>query len=432
MDKLGHHDIVVLFIQLSIILAFSRLLGEASRLLKQPAVVGEILAGIILGPTILGAFSPDVFNWLFPFAGSSAVVLDGIITVAVVLLLFIAGLEVDLHIVWQQGKQALLVSVFSLVVPFAAGFGVSYFFPEFFGVSEDNVLVFSLFIGTVMGMTALPVIARILMDLNIFRSSMGMLIIASAMIVDLLCWLIFTVVLSMMGNSSYESNVGQTIWLTVGFTVLMLTAGRWLLNKILPWINRKLAWPGGVLSLALSLCFLAAAFTEYIGIHAIFGAFIIGVALGDSEYFSERAKEIVHQFINNIFAPVFFVSIGLFVNVASNFNPLMVIGFFIVAFLSKSIGATIGARIGGSNAIQSLAVGMGMNTHGTLEIILGTLALQAGLISEEIFVAILCTVVATILISAPTVKYCIELDKKRNRLGNFFSSILQDKKKLLP
>jgi Kef-type K+ transport system membrane component KefB len=107
----------------------------------------------------------------------------------------------------------------------------------------------------------------------------------------------------------------------------------------------------------------------------------------------------------------------------------MVIGFFIVAFLSKSIGATIGARISGSNTIQSLAVGMGMNTHGTLEIILGTLALQAGLINEEIFVAILCTVLATILISAPTVKYCIDLDKKRSLLGSFFSSILQEKKK---
>lgn len=428
MDKLGHHDIVVLFIQLSIILAFSRLLGEISRLLKQPAVVGEILAGIILGPTILGAFSPETFAWLFPFVGPSAVVLDGIITVAVVLLLFIAGLEVDLHVVWQQGKQALLVSFFSLVIPFSVGFGISYLMPDFFGVPPENALVFSLFMGTVMGMTALPVIARILMDLNIFRSSMGMLIIASAMIIDLLCWLIFTVILSMMGGATHTSSVGQTIWLTIGFTVLALTVGRWLMNKTLPWINRKLAWPGGVLSLALSLCFMAAAFTEFIGIHAIFGAFIIGVALGDSEYFSERAKEIVHQFINNIFAPIFFVSIGLFVNVASNFNPVMVIVFFVVAFISKTVGATIGARLGGSNNVQSLAVGMGMNTHGTLEIILGTLALQSGLISEEIFVAILCTVVTTILIAAPMVKYCIDLDKQQSRVGKIFNTFLPKKK----
>lgn len=406
-DRLTHEDVVLLLVQLSVILAFCRLLAEVARLLNQPGVIGEILAGILLGPTVLGSLAPDMFAWLFPFQGDSAVVLDAFIHIAVVLLLFIAGLEVDLHIVWQQGKQALLVSLFSLVVPFTIGFLLSYFLPAFFGVSEGDAMVFSLFIGTVMGMTALPVIARVLMDLNIFKSSMGMLIVASAMIVDLLCWLIFTVILSMLDTAS-SHNVSQTIWITVGFSILMLTAGKWLMNRVLPWVNKKLAWPGGVLSLALSLCFIAAAFTEYIGIHAIFGAFIIGVALGDSEHLSERAKEIVHQFINNIFAPIFFVSIGLFVNVVSSFNLVLVLAFIAIAFISKTIGATVGARIGGSTLTQSLAVGMGMNTHGTLEIILGTLALQAGLISDEVFVAILCMVIATILISAPLIKYWLK------------------------
>jgi K+:H+ antiporter len=426
MDKLSHNDIVLLLVQLSVILAISRILAEVARLFKQPAVIGEILAGILLGPTVLGALSPELFSSLFPFIGAPAVVLDGFITIALVLLLFIAGLEVDLHIVWQQGRQALTVSLFSLIVPFSFGFIVSYLLPDFFGVGAEDELVFSLFIGTVMGMTALPVIARILMDLNIFKSPTGMLIVASAMIVDLLCWFIFTVILNMM-DSQQRSNLGQTIWLTIGFSVLMLTLGKWLINKVLPWINKKLAWPGALLSLSLALCLIAAAFTEYIGIHAIFGAFIIGVALGDSEHLSERAKEIVHQFINNIFAPVFFVSIGLYVNVVSSFNPTLVLVFFVVAFISKTIGATVGARIGGSNFIQSMAVGMGMNTHGTLEIILGTLALQVGLITEEIFVAILCTVIATILISAPLVKYCIDLDKKRGGLKDFISKILPNK-----
>jgi Kef-type K+ transport system membrane component KefB len=426
MDKLGHDDIVLLLVQLSVILAVCRILAETARLIRQPAVLGEILAGVLLGPTILGSLSPEIFAWLFPFNGAPAIVLDGFINLAVVLLLFIAGLEVDLHIVWQQGRQAIVVSAFSLIVPFSFGFIVSFLFPGFFGVVESDALVFSLFIGTVMGMTALPVIVRILMDLNIFRSSTGMLIVASAMIVDLLCWFIFTLVLSMMDNQQ-KSNITQTIWLTVGFSVLMLTLGKWLINRVLPWINKKMAWPGGVLSLSLSLGLLAAAFTEYIGIHAIFGAFIIGVALGDSEHLSERAKEIVHQFINNIFAPIFFVSIGLFVNFISSFDLALVLVVFAVAFVSKSIGATVGARLGGSNVIQSLAVGMGMNTHGTLEIILGTLALRIGLISDEVFVAILCTVIATIIISAPLIKYCVELDKKRSRLKDLFTKIMPDK-----
>jgi Kef-type K+ transport system membrane component KefB len=398
MDKLSSNAIILLMLQLSVILAASRLMAELARKFRQPAVVGEILAGILLGPTLLGTVFPDVFSSIFPMDGTAKLVLDGFTQVAVVLLLFIAGLEVDLHIVWQQGKQALYVSFFSLIIPFLAGFAVCFYAPDFFGVSEGDSLVFSLFMATIMGMTALPVIARILMDLTIFKSRMGMLIVASAMIVDLICWLIFTVILSMMGTNHHASNVGQTIALTTGFAVLMLTLGRGLLNRALPWINKKMAWPGGLLSLSLALCFLAAAFTEYIGIHAIFGAFIIGVALGDSEHLSERAKEIVHQFINNIFAPIFFVSIGLYINVWQSFNLTLVLVILTIAFISKTLGASLGARLGGLNTNQSLAVGMGMNTHGTLEIILGTLALQAGLIEEEIFVAILIMVVVTILV----------------------------------
>jgi Kef-type K+ transport system membrane component KefB len=426
MDKLASSQIILLLVQLSVMLLASRIFAEIARAFRQPAVVGEIVAGIILGPTLLGMLAPDFFGWLFPGTGISRIVLDGLVQLAIVLLLFIAGLEVDLHVVWQQGKQALLVSFFALIVPFAAGFGLSFFMPGFFGVGEDDVLVFSLFIATIMGMTALPVIARILMDLNLIKSHMGMLIVASAMIVDLLCWMIFTVILGMMGSNHQQHSIAQTAWMTLGFAIIMLTLGRGLLNRVLPWVNKKLAWPGGVLSVSMALCFLASALTEYIGIHAIFGAFIIGVALGDSEHFSERAKEIVHQFINNIFAPLFFVSIGLYINITVSFNFWLILVVLLTAFVSKSLGATFGARLGGLNTTQSLAVGMGMNTHGTLEIILGTIALQIGLISEELFVAILFTVLITILLSAPLVKYCIDLEKKSSRFKQFVYKVFRE------
>jgi Kef-type K+ transport system membrane component KefB len=160
------------------------------------------------------------------------------------------------------------------------------------------------------------------------------------------------------------------------------------------------------------LCFLSAAFTEYIGIHAIFGAFIVGVALGDSQHMSERAKEIVHQFINNIFGPLFFVSIGLYVNFVASFNLLIVIVLIFLALSTKLIGAYTGARLGGLKKYQSLAIGFGMNTHGTLEVILGAIALNNGLINEEIFVAIVIMVIVTIIISAPLMKYSLGLKKK--------------------
>lgn len=407
MSKLSQQEVMNLLIQLSIMLAMGRLLAELARKIKQPAVVGEILAGIILGPTILGMINPDLFNGLFP-TGSSSLVLDGFVQVAVVMLLFIAGLEVDLHIVLQQGRQAFYTSTLGLIIPFAVGFVFPYFFPAFFGsMDSSRHLAYSLFMGTSMAITALPVIARILMDLNIFKSRMGMLVISSAMINDLIGWLIFSVVLGMIGKEQNLS-LWSTVLLTVGFTAIMLTVGRWLMNKTLPWVNQKLAWPGGLLSLALALCFLAAAFTEYIGIHAIFGAFIVGVALGDSEHLSERAKEILHQFINNIFAPLFFVAIGLKVNFIENFDPLLTLAILAIAFAGKIIGSGWGTRLGGFTWRESLAASFGMNARGAMEIILGLVALENGLINEKVFVSLVIMALVTSMSSGPLMKWILK------------------------
>lgn len=416
MEGLKHNDFVLLLIQLSLLLFLGRLFAEGARKIRQPAVAGEIIAGILLGPTILGAYFPEFHSMLFPDAGGSVVALEGFVQVALVLLLFIAGLEVELHVVWQQGRNAFFTSVFGLVIPFTTGFLAAYLFPDFFGNRDGgDQLVFALFLGAAMGITALPVIARVLMDLNIFKSNMGMLIIASAMITDLVGWMIFSVILSMLGHGNNNMSLGATIALTVGFTIMMLTIGKNIINKGLPWINKKLAWPGGVLSVSIASCFLWAAFTEYIGIHAIFGAFIFGVALGQTIHFSERAKEIVHHFINNIFSPLFFVSIGLRANFFENFSLTLILVVLALAFLGKIAGSGIGAFLGGYSTRNSLAVGFGMNARGAMEIILGLIALDYGLIDEKLFVALVVMALVTSITSGPLMKL---LYVEKQGLGN--------------
>ncbi|NOS93967.1 MAG: cation:proton antiporter [Cyclobacteriaceae bacterium] len=409
MGKLSHADVVHLLMQLSIMLLLGRLLSEALRKFKQPAVIGEIIAGILLGPTILGMIKPEWFHALYPVPSATATVLTGFVQVAVIMLLFIAGLEVDLHIVWQQGKQALSTSFLGLIVPFSFGFIFPYFFPDFFGIADQHEkLTFALFMGTAMAITALPVIVRILMDLNLFKSKMGMLVVTSAMVDDLVGWLIFSVILSMIGKQGDSFSILNTVLLTITFVAVMLTLGRGLLNRILPWINKKLAWPGGVLSISLALCFLGAAFTEYIGLHAIFGAFIIGVAFGDSKHFSERAKEIVHQFINNIFAPLFFVSIGLRVNFITNFDWALTAVILLIAFAGKIIGSGLGTRLGGFSWRESLAASFGMNARGAMEIILGLVALENGLINERVFVSLVIMALITSITSGPLMKWVLK------------------------
>lgn len=401
MDTLDHKEVINLLLQLAAILILARFLAELARKFKQPAVIGEIFAGIILGPTILGNFFPGAHEYLFGAHEMTNIAFDGFVQISVVLLLFIAGLEVELHIVWSQGKKALYIAVASMILPIIAGFVVAYAFPEFLGVNINDRIVASTFFGLAISITGLAIVARILMDLNLFKTSSGLLIIAGAMIVDVLGWLIFSVILSLSESGSDGLGVWPTIGLTLLFTLGMLTIGKGLINRVLPWINKKMAWPGGLLSLSLALCFLAASFTEFIGIHAIFGAFIIGVALGDSEYLTEKAKEILHQFINNIFAPIFFVSIGLKVNFISGFDIGIVGVVVIVGLLTKYYGAYFGGRLAGVPRKESIVAGIGMSTRGSMDIVLGLIALENGLVTEPLFIGLVILAIIASMSAGP-------------------------------
>lgn len=409
MNELTHKEVVLLLAQLSALLFFGRMFAEGARKLRQPAVAGELLAGILLGPTILGSYAPSLFESLFPATGNSPAAFGAFIQVSLVLLLFIAGIEVELHIVWRQGKKAFVTTAFGLIVPFLIGFAAVQIFPGFFdtGPGEER-LIMGLFLGASMAITALPVIVRILMDLNLFKTDVGMLIVASAMISDLVGWIIFSIILSMLGHGGASMPLGSTILITLGFTIAMLTIGKKLINNALPWINRNFAWPGGLLSIVIASCFIWAAFTEYIGIHAIFGAFIFGVAVGESIHFSERAKEIVHHFVNNIFSPLFFVSIGLKVNFIENFSLPLTAAIVGLAFLGKIVGSGFGARLSGYAPKTSLAIGFGMNARGAMEIILGLIALDYGLINEKLFVALVVMALVTSITSGPFMKMWIK------------------------
>jgi Kef-type K+ transport system membrane component KefB len=402
--KLVHNDLIVLLASIGLILILARVFAELGKKIKMPIVMGEILLGIILGPTVFGSISPELCETVFPKSGAAKVAMDGITNLAVVMLLFVAGMEVQLQIMLKQGRTAIYTSFTSMIIPFILGFCCVWFFPGFFNFVPERKLVYALFFGIAMAVSALPVITRILMDLNLFKTKIGMIIIAAAIFDDLTGWLIFSLVLSLMGQEGEIANVWFTIGMILGFGLFMLIIGRYVINKTLPWIQNKLSWPGGVLSIALGLCFLGAAFTEYIGLHAILGAFIVGIAFGDSVHLKEREREIIHQFVTNVFAPLFFVSIGFKVNFIENFDWKLVTLVFVLAVGCKVFGASLGGYLGGLTKREALAVGFGLNARGAMEIILGTLALNAGLIDSPMFVALVVMALVTSMMSGPLMR----------------------------
>lgn len=405
MNQLSHADLIVLLLSISVLLLASRVLAEFGKRFGLPVLMGEIIVGILLGPTFLGYFFKDFSFQLFPQTGPVAYSLDAIFKLSVVLLLFVSGMEVQLPVVLRQGKLATFTSLTSMVIPFSIGFWCAWHFPDWMGWNGNgSLLIFSLFFGTALSITALPVIARILLDLGIYRTRIGMLIIASAMFNDLIGWLVFSVVLALMEKRGVGTDLALTIVYILSFGIFMLTIGRKLLSKTVPWIQQKLSWPGGILSVSLGLCFLSAAITEAIGIHAIFGAFIMGIALGDCVELKERAREIIHQFITNIFAPLFFVSIGLYINMVQFFDLSLVVTVLLLATLGKLSGATLGAYMGGLDLRNASVVGFGMNARGAMEIVLSTLAYKAGIIGQHLFVALIIMALVTSLMAGPMMR----------------------------
>jgi len=410
-----HTEVINLLVALGVMLLVGRIFGEFFRKLRMPLVVGEIFAGIILGPSLIGNYFPVLHETVFTTKGNVGMVLNGIGTMSVIMLLFAAGMEVELSVIRQQGKTAFKVSFVGLIIPLLLGFTAGYYFYDYLGGrNNQSAIVFALFVGTAMAITALPVIARTLMDLNLFKTKIGMIIIAAAMFDDLTGWMLFSVILGMMNKGTDPYAVFYTIGFTLTFAVIMLTAGRFVINRSLPWAQRNLSWPGGVLAFSLSLAFLGAAFTEQIGIHAIFGAFIVGIAIGDSVHLNEKTREIIQQFITNIFAPIFFVSIGFKVDFFKNFDLSITVLVLVLAVVCKLLGSGMGALWGRLSWRESLAVGFGMNARGAMEIVLGLLALQAGLITEQLFVGLVIMAILTSIMAGPFLQYFITGEMKVN------------------
>jgi Kef-type K+ transport system membrane component KefB/mannitol/fructose-specific phosphotransferase system IIA component (Ntr-type) len=402
------HDVLVFLLSLATLLSAARLLGEIARRLGLPLVFGELASGIFLGPTIFGRVAPRAEMWLFP-TGTPEHMLSGYTTVAVVLLLVVAGLEVNLGIVRKRGRSALLTSVLGIAMPLAGGFLLGILLPDSDLVRPDHRMLFALFMGVALSISALPVIAKTLLDLGLFKTDVGLLVMAAAMIDDLVGWLAFSVLLGpMQGGKLDLLTVGKAVGLTVGFVLLALVLGRPLVGRLIMGLQvDRHAGPRRVLSLIVLLALFGASFTQWAGIHAVFGGFVVGVVVGDAPQLKETTRVVVHDFVTNIFAPVFFASLGLRADFIRSFDLRLCALVFVIASGAKVIGCTLGSRIGGMRWRPSAAVGFGLNARGAMEIILALLALEAGLLRVRVFVALVVMALATSLVSGPTMKWML-------------------------
>lgn len=409
MGELAGTQLTQFLLGVAVLLACAHAFGELARRIGQPMVIGEMMAGLLLGPTFFGWLAPEAQHWLFPHSGAAATALDGIVILAVTLLLMVAGMEVDLSSVWRQGRATVSIAAWAALAPLLVGTLVAWLNPTFWGMPADGQrATFAIFLGTALAVSALPVIAKILLDLDLFQSDFGALVLVSATLCNLVAWLMFSIVL---GGEDSGLPIAGVIALTVSFAVAMLTVGRWIADRALGWVQAHLSWPSGVLGFMLIAGLLGAAVTDAIGVHAIFGAFLTGIALGESPHMREQTRQVVHRFVEGILAPIFVAAIGLEVNFITNFHPWLVPSVLILGTATKVLSAWAGARLAKCDSMEAWGVGWALNARGELGIVIGLLAWESGIIRERLFVALVALAIVTSAMAGPMLKWLLRLQR---------------------
>lgn len=398
-------DMMVFFLEIAVMLFMALVCGQVMRMLRFPAVLGELFGGIILGPTVWGWLSPSTYNWLFPESGAIFQGRDALIQICMLFFLFAAGLEMNLSLVKKRSANIAWAGLMGIVIPFIMGFGMIFLFPEMWRAHfQGRLLFFAIFMGTALSISALPVIARTLMDLDLMKTDMGMIITGAATIDDLVGWSLFAFILS---NFAPESIMDIPPYMTFIMVFLlfafMLTVGRNLAQKAQKWLKLYMPWPGSFLGITTVLILLAAACAEAIGIHAVFGAFLVGLAFSQGLEKRDDAHEMIHQFVMYFFAPLYFVSIGLRADFVASFDLPLVLAVLIIACIGKILGVTLGLMISKLSLRQSAVIGIAMNARGAMEMILATVAKDAGLIDDHVFVALIIMALLTSVLTGPAV-----------------------------
>jgi len=406
MIDLGH-----LLLQLVVILVAARLTGRAIQYIGQPPVIGEMMAGLALGPSLLGAVSPATLDYLFP--PDSLAPLSALSQLGVLLFMFVVGLRLDTALLRSKARTAVATSYASIVAPFAMGAAVAPWLHETLAPPGVALLPFTLFLGAAMSVTAFPVLARILTDRGLLQTRVGSVAIASAAVDDVTAWCILAGVVAVArAGQTGTSLAGRAFVVTIlgsaGYVLLMATAGR----RMLATFARKhgaIRLTPQFVSAAVILALASAWVTERLGIHALFGAFLAGAIMPRSTddgrvTMASGVADRVEDVVGAVLLPVFFAITGLRTSITHIAEPGL-LGVFalilLIAITGKLGGSSIAARLTGMSWREALAIGALMNTRGLMELVILNVGLDIGVISPTLFAMMVLMALVTTAMTSP-------------------------------
>jgi Kef-type K+ transport system membrane component KefB/nucleotide-binding universal stress UspA family protein len=393
---LGGHAVLVLLLQIALLLFVARAGAELCRRLGFPVVIGELAAGLLLGPSVFGHFAPGAFHFFFPSDVTQFHLLEVVGTLGMVLLLLLTGLETDLRLLRGLGRAALVASASGMVLPFAMGFGLGMFTPDVYLAAPNQRILFSLFLATAMSISAMPVIAKILMDLDLTRRNIGVVILSAGVIEDTTGWLILSLIAGAVSSGSLKlidlaKTLGLTAAFLVGSTIILYPLLRWLVRVS----AQRARTPDTDMVLIMCVTLLCAAMTEWIGIHAVFGAFVVGVVLRQVPALRAESVHRIEGFVLAILGPVFFGIVGLKVNVWGLSDGRMLAVVLTVACLGKLLGCLLGGLLGGLRFWEASSLAVAMNARGAMELVVAMIGLSLGILNQQMFSIIVVVAMVT-------------------------------------
>ncbi len=400
---LSETNIFLFLIQVALLLGCARALGELFRKWGQPSITAEILVGVFFGPTILGRFSPAIHQIIFPADIIQKNMLETMAWIGILFFLLKSGLETNLATAWRQRGHAALLSFSDLIIPMVIAFIPCMFLPVSYVGENTNMVIFSFFIATIMTISALPVTARILQDLRVYRTDVGLLIMSALTINDVAGWVVFALILGFFTEAVVTfSGIAFIILATFIFAGTVLSLGPKLFDRIIVFLNkRNIPEPAGSLTLVCVVGLLCGAITTWIGIHALFGFFIAGIMAGESKHLSEHTRHIFSEMVHAILVPLFFAFIGLKLDFVGGFNLLLVLFILVIGIAGRYIGAYVGSIAIRQPSVHGKFIAWGHVPGGEMQIVIGMLALEYNVISEQVYIAIVFGAIVTAMLAGP-------------------------------